>query len=47
MADLALRAQGLLQSLLEALNSLPFWLALGIRSPKFRLSGPPRRRAGP
>jgi hypothetical protein len=30
MADLALRAQGLLQSLLEALNSLPFWLALGI-----------------
>ena len=30
MTDLALRAQGLLQSPLEALNSLPFWLALGL-----------------
>lgn len=30
MIDLALRTQGLLQSLLEALNSLPFWFALGI-----------------
>ena len=30
MADLALRTQGLLQGLLDALNSLPFWLALGI-----------------
>ena len=30
MADLALRTQGLLQSPLEALNSVPFWLALGI-----------------
>jgi hypothetical protein len=30
MTDLALRTQGLLQSPLEALNSLPFWLALGL-----------------
>jgi hypothetical protein len=30
MTDLALRTQGLLQSPLEALNSLPLWLALGI-----------------
>jgi hypothetical protein len=30
MTDLALRTQGLLQSPLEALNSLPLWLALGL-----------------